>query len=633
MLRQLAVTVLTIGIVLGILGGCSYRRLSDNDGGAGSSGEGGVSGKGGSAAGGGAATSGRGGVGGSSVAGSSVSGVGGSGGTGGIGGVAGSGGTAGVAGGSVGGRGGSGGSGATGGVAGGSVAGRGGSGAGGGTGGAAGSSVTGRGGSVGTGGVAGSGVGGRGGSSGTGSVAGRGGIGGIGGSGGIGGMSGSGATGGAAGAQPCSPGCQSYQYCNGTKCLPEYRSTKLLPLEPAAGADQVFYVLPAAIVASNGDLYLQARIQGRITYAPSGLGTSLGSTAEFTDLMTVARLSASGVLQWARDMAFILGDRANSLFTSSIGLAPNDDVMVAYTRTDPPPPPPGTATAQTRLGRIDGGNPTLLWEASYGSLAIASKVVTRSSRGDFLTVGGPPNQFQGCCDKVVQVSAGGATATILGDYYAYGVLPGRDGSTIWMFGAYAGTLRLNPWSSMTWNVPSNPNQLGLYDAFIVGAKDDGTSFGPWVTQGDIGPNLAGLVLAADGNPVISMGGSASTRINGQDLLQGEGHVLAKLNAATGVLMWKTDTTDASQKVVATGDGNIALLVAGSTSPTVRLYASGDGAARASFQVPGIVEHIAAGSSDMFVVGVIQGSADFNPGTAVDMQSTTTPAIYISRFSF
>ena len=422
------------------------------------------------------------------------------------------------------------------------------------------------------------------------------------------------------------PGCQSYQYCNGTKCLPEYRSTKLLSLEPAVGADQVFYALPAAIVASNGDLFLQARIQGRITYSTTALGGSLGSTAEFTDLMTVARMSASGVLQWARDMAFILGDRANSLYTSSISLASNDDVLVAYTRTDPPPPPPGTPTAQTRLGRIDGGNPTLLWEASYGNLALAGKVIARSARGDFLTVGFAPNQFQGCCDKVVQVSAGGATATILGDYYAYGALPGRDGSTVWMFGAYAGTLRLNPWSSMTWNVPANPNQLGLYDAFIIGAKDDGTNFGPWVTQGDIGPTLAGLVLAADGNPIISLGGSAPTRINGQDLLQGEGRVLAKLNAATGALMWKTDTTDASGMLVATGDGSIAL-VSGSPSSVVRLYASGDGVARASFQVPGTVHHVVAGSSNLFVVGVIQGSTDFNPGTVVDTQGTTAPACY------
>ncbi len=455
-------------------------------------------------------------------------------------------------------------------------------------------------------------------------------MGGASGSGGIGGMSGSSATGGAAGAAPCAR-MSELPVLQRNKVPARVRSTKLLSLEPAVGADQVFYALPAAIVASNGDLFLQARIQGRITYSTTALGGSLGSTAEFTDY-DVARMSASGVLQWARDMAFILGDRANSLYTSSISLASNDDVLVAYTRTDPPPPPPGTPTAQTRLGRIDGGNPTLLWEASYGNLALAGKVIARSARGDFLTVGFAPNQFQGCCDKVVQVSAGGATATILGDYYAYGALPGRDGSTVWMFGAYAGTLRLNPWSSMTWNVPANPNQLGLYDAFIIGAKDDGTNFGPWVTQGDIGPTLAGLVLAADGNPIISLGGSAPTRINGQDLLQGEGRVLAKLNAATGALMWKTDTTDASGMLVATGDGSIAL-VSGSPSSVVRLYASGDGVARASFQMPGTVHHVVAGSSDLFVVGVIQGSTDFNPGTAVDTQGTTAPAICISRFSF
>jgi hypothetical protein len=472
---------------------------------------------------------------------------------------------------------------------------------------------------------------GRGGSTGIGGSSAKGGAPGNGGAPGSGGSSGNGG----APSMPCGATCESFQYCSGGgRCLPQYRSTTILPIAPAAMLDQpVVHEMPAALVASNGDLFLQVRVHGQIVLGNTPGGT-LGGINEGADFIIAARYSSSGVLQWARDMTGLMGD--NAYLFGPVALASGDDLVVAFVRDDPPPPPPGRITAQYRLARIDGGNPTIKWEASYGvNGPSAYYVVPRAARNDFITMGfGPDMTF--CCSPIVQVNGSGTSVNIIGSVYSYngGAMTGRDGSTLWMYGAWGGSgLRFNPWSSMTWNVPSNPNQFGQYDAFIVGAKDDGTTLGPWITQGDEGPGLNGFALASDGQPIFSMAGSAPTRINGQDLLVGEGRVLAKLDATTGTIVWKTDIVD-RPAIAVTGDQGVAAVELGTDAPPrLTLFSANDGQVRSSLTVPGMVYRIVAGPTDLFLVGTTNGSADFNPGAATDIQGGSTPGVFITRYSF
>jgi streptogramin lyase len=170
MLRQVAVTVVAISVVLGLSGGCSYRRLEDDvDGGGG-----------GSAGGGSTGVSGRGGAAGGRGGSSGVSGRGGA--SGGSGGVSGDGGVSGSASGN------------------GGAAGRGGASGSGGAAGWGGAS-----GANGGGGSAGAAAGGRGGAAG-------------GGVGGGGGSSGSGGSGGRGGAAGCAVACALSAYCEGGIC-------------------------------------------------------------------------------------------------------------------------------------------------------------------------------------------------------------------------------------------------------------------------------------------------------------------------------------------------------------------------------------------------------------------------------
>jgi hypothetical protein len=390
----------------------------------------------------------------------------------------------------------------------------------------------------------------------------------------------------------------------------------------------------AALVASNGDLFLQVHFRGQIVFGNSTFGT-IGSTDEYANYLVLARYSSSGVLQWARDMMLLLGNSVTAIGT--VALASSDDLAVVFNRYDPPPPPPGALTSQDLLGRIDGGNPAIKWEGSYGPGVQRPRpydVIPRPARNDFITMGTGPDMFHGCCDQIIQMKETG-TATVLGPMYSYGAMTGRDGATLWMYGAWSGSaLRFNPWSQMTWNVPANPFQFGTYDTFIIGAKDDGTSFGPWITQGDEGPALLGFALATDGQPIFTMAGTAPVRINGQELLAGEGQVVAKLDATTGTVVWKTDIADRPGGIAITGDQGIATVALRSDSPPrLTLYDATNGHPRSSFIVPGSIYKIVAGPTDLFLVGTTTGAADFNPGAATDTQGAATPGIFITRYSF
>jgi outer membrane protein assembly factor BamB len=194
---------------------------------------------------------------------------------------------------------------------------------------------------------------------------------------------------------------------------------------------------------------------------------------------------------------------------------------------------------------------------------------------------------------------------------------------------------LNPLSASQWPFISNPQRFGGEDAFILGIRGASTTVGPWMTEGDYGP---GLMLAAlpGGDLAVTAQGNGYVAFNGgQTLLEQAGSVLFRLDTTTGHVVWRTPLAQPPSSVITAPGGRIAVLNQPSGSaPNVQLYEGTNGELLSTLPLPPTSSHpvLAAGQTDLFVLGDYSSAFDFDPGTGTD-QPSGSRGVYISRYSF
>jgi hypothetical protein len=363
------------------------------------------------------------------------------------------------------------------------------------------------------------------------------------------------------------------------------------------------------------------------------------------DGTALARFSAQGSLIWARNAVSLLS--ADSI-APTFAITDNTDVALKYSWTYQSGGPVGSVTKHS-IARIGAYNGNLIWKSDIDATCQYPRDIEfRSMKNDFIIV---ENDEFGASWQVADNNSS-PVATYLDVTYSLGAAVGSDGSTLWSWGAYAGALKLNPWSAKTWSMTSNP-QGGGYDVFIIGSKDDGTTIGPWFTEGDHGPYMQ-FVVDENGDLLIATETSGYTNFNGGQLLASvAGSVLFKVSQSDGKIIWRKELPAATGQIVLAPGNRIAVLEQGKTPGNVApstyvidIYSRSNGEKLSSISA-GLVNPvygplnnnyngdsvvIAAGISDLFVFGGTVSAADFNPGTAVDTQGAT-PGVFISRYSF
>ncbi|MGC4063456.1 MAG: hypothetical protein QM784_02135 [Polyangiaceae bacterium] len=430
----------------------------------------------------------------------------------------------------------------------------------------------------------------------------------------------------------CGSLCEDYQFCERGTCLPVYSDTRVL----LTAGDSVDVVAAAALsTKEHGDLLLQVRlVDSSIVFSSKGMPVSSavswgGEGAGF------ARYTADGTLVWGRDAKYMC-DGSPLRFT----VTKSGEIAIPFVRTDPQtgPVPP---TSHYWLGKYDGNTAALIWEVMYES-GDAQKVAYRSAQNDFITVGRPPRDGDpapGSVCRVVDSGAQGRVTCLSAPNVAEDILAGGDGSTVWLSGYGGGTL--NPWGSKSWNNPGNPNrQRG--DFVIIGANDDGSSIGPWFTEGDWAVDVTNVVMTPDDSMVFSASTFGYTTFNGgQAFAEGAGAVLVKVTR-TGKIAWRTVLAAKPEFVENAPGGRIAVVdylpFENSDLPVQLSLFSGDtGALLSSFSFgrrrpAGASTIIASGTANLYVLGNVRAAADFHPGKAEDLQGAE-PGVFISRFRF
>jgi hypothetical protein len=178
---------------------------------------------------------------------------------------------------------------------------------------------------------------------------------------------------------------------------------------------------------------------------------------------------------------------------------------------------------------------------------------------------------------------------------------------------------------------------------LIGAQDSGDSIGPWLTEGDWGVTVTNVVIDSAGDLVFAAtSGGYATFAGGQDFLSSAGSVLVKVNHTNGNVMWRTQLAKVPAAVsIAPGNRIAVLFVQESESGPfeIGIHRNGDGkpvtsfvGGRTSSLFSGRRRLLASGTSDLYVIGFVDGGADFNPGSAVDTQGET-PGVFISRYTF
>lgn len=444
----------------------------------------------------------------------------------------------------------------------------------------------------------------------------------------------------------CGTTCESYQFCSGGTCLPHYVSTKILATSDLA-ADAAKQVVSAAVQTNkaSGDLLVQIRVtKASVTLsAPSEYLTQVSSNST---AVALARFTATGNLVWGRDLESALGSTTdqpiNAGLITPFVLAANGDPVLAYYRYDPPPTGPALRTGRYWMARINGNNANPTWATSYAVGHDPRTIVARSAKNDFISFGPPPDGAGGSIWRIVD-NGTSATATLVGTNYASGALPGSDGETVWLWGCgYAGTFAINPWSTQTFNITANPSQAAGTDAFILGAQDTGQSIGPWMSEGDWGP-LYVVGMDASGDLIVAARSSGYTTFNGgQDFIPQAGQVLVKINHITGQIVWRTSLAVAPAQIIAVPGNRIATLTQQLDPITqmpipnatyiISIYSTADGSLLSTILAGMMGQMVAAGTTDLFVLGVVSSAADFDPGAATDSRGST-PGVFISRYSF
>jgi len=195
---------------------------------------------------------------------------------------------------------------------------------------------------------------------------------------------------------------------------------------------------------------------------------------------------------------------------------------------------------------------------------------------------------------------------------------------------------LNPLTSDQWAFTSNPFQYGGEDAFILGVRGTSTSVGAWMTEGDYGPQL-GLAALPGGDLAVTAQGNGYMNFNGgQSLLAQTGNVLFRLATSTGQILWRTPLAQTPASVIAAPGGRIAVLYRGAASDpsSVLVFDGTSGALVSTLPLPPSVSQqvLAAGETDLFVIGDYSAAYDFDPGTGTDKPSSGR-GVYITRYSF
>jgi hypothetical protein len=435
----------------------------------------------------------------------------------------------------------------------------------------------------------------------------------------------------------CGTACESYQFCATSKCLPTYQSTRVQPL--TSGSSGVTVV--GGGVAKNkpqGDLVLDIS-GGVIVSAPN---------ATFTDRLEAGgyvRYSAAGALVWSRTSEQLVGK--NDGGGSPLALAANGDLVLGYQRYVPATGPVA-GTYDYVFARIGGNSGNLVWEKAYFNYSSAGAVVLngivpRSAKNDFIGYQ-LAYTFQALGSVYQFVDAGSSgSGTKLSQSFIFEAAAGADGATLWYWGAVDGwssPVALNPWSTKTWTLTGNPFQFSGGDVYILGAKDDGTTIGPWFTEGDYGALMHMVVDSAGDLIVVARASGYVTFNGGQDFFPDSsgGLMLAKISHTDGKVMWRSPLAPASlppSLVLLPGDRVMTADVVNSDgSYTLGIYAGGTGAllSRIPVSAKQSVQLVTAGTTDLFLVGSVSSSVDFNPGAAADNQGST-PGMFITRYSF
>lgn len=401
-------------------------------------------------------------------------------------------------------------------------------------------------------------------------------------------------------------------------------------------------VMAAEVVKSKGDLIIEVAA-GDTAITLSAPGSSVTNTVG-PNTVALARYTASGVLAWGRDIKGIISENveANASKVSTFALNASGDVGIAYEKYFPSTGPVA-GTYAYMFARINGNNATLTWEAQTD--ATAYRVMARTASNDFITLGSSPSFWQGVQGSLCQIVDSGTAGTPTNcslPWYGHGAAVGADGSTLWIWSAYGGTHAISPWSTQTWTVPTNPSQAGGSDALVMGAKSGGSVVGPWLTEGDFGPNLA-MVVDENGDLIFVVASSGYTTFNGgQDLASGAGNTLIKIDHSSGTIVWKTALSSPVLRLAMAPGNRILTIgdpgaVSGPTPLKASVYAGASGQLLSSFTI-GAYQYaseaplIAAGTTDVFMVGKVSTASDHNPGTAVDSQGSTA-GVAISRYTF
>jgi hypothetical protein len=215
-----------------------------------------------------------------------------------------------------------------------------------------------------------------------------------------------------------------------------------------------------------------------------------------------------------------------------------------------------------------------------------------------------------------------------------------DKTTMWMVGgcygqsALNGPTKLNPWSATTTDLTGGRS-------FIVGAKDDGTNIGPWLTTnaGTRPANLARIMVDANGDLIVVAGGggrgdTGAVSLNGKEILAAaDNAAVFKVAASNGNVAWKAAfPSNAFVPAAIAPDGAVILVAPNSSTYSLTMYRNTDGSVPVAFTGSGVAQAVVSGTKSLYVLGTVSGSADFNPGTKSDIQGTL-PGIFVTRFSY
>jgi len=439
----------------------------------------------------------------------------------------------------------------------------------------------------------------------------------------------------------CGIVCETYQYCRSSKCAPTYAWTRVLPVAPLTASAQI----QSVAVGSAGDIFLEADLFGdgtslaTVTFSsPTEQNTTASNT--FSTIV-LGRYSSANALLLGMDLSFsFLGSTGglSAFALSNIALTSNDDVMMGGVDVITTPTP---ATSFNVLSRMNSASfLTRVFAARYPTgVPAAVNIFARTPRNDYIAVGNVPDEFHGITGQVVQVLDNATAATSLGQYIHQSAALGSDKTTMWFGGGNAGQIglngpnALNPWSPNTTNIIAG-------QSYIIGAKDNGTSFGPWLTtlSGTRPAAFWKLAVTGNGDLIVLTGGggradTGAVSLNGKEILAlADTQAIFKLATATGTVVWKQAIASSFPFIAVAPDGAAITVSPQTGTYGFNMYADADGALLASFTGSGTAQAVVAGGNSLYVLGVVSGSADFNPGSKTDVQGNL-PGLFITRFAY